>query len=89
MRESFVIRLSRGVRKDIRRVPDSMLRLIDVRIEALATEPIPHDARILKGYLHLYRLRIGNYRVIYEVAKEIRIITIVKIGHRKDVYRLL
>ena len=60
---------------------------IVARIRGLATNPRPHGSEKLAGYADRYRVRQGNYRVIYLVDDEASVVTIYKIGHRKDVYR--
>lgn len=87
MKKSFEIVLKKSVLKDIKRIPRRILENIQNHIEALATEPVPPGAEPIQGYEHHYRIRIGHYRVVYEVASTVRIITIIRIGHRKDVYR--
>jgi mRNA interferase RelE/StbE len=57
------------------------------RIQGLATTPRPHGSQKLAGYDDRYRVRQGNYRVIYLIDDEASVVTIYKIGHRKDVYR--
>jgi mRNA interferase RelE/StbE len=57
------------------------------RIEALAKEPRPPGCEKLRGSEDRYRVRQGHYRVIYEIEDTARTVTIVKIGHRRDVYR--
>jgi len=77
-----------SVAKDIRRFPLYVLENLDARIATLSYDPFPPHSRKLEGTEgDYYRLRAGQYRIIYEVAKTIRILTIVKIGHRKDVYK--
>lgn len=76
-----------SVKKDIRKIPKKMLELIFDAIKKLEQEPFPSGATPIEGYKNHYRIRIGNYRVVYEVGVKIRIITIVRIRHRKDVYR--
>jgi len=57
-------------------------------VEDLANNPRPEGCKKLKGELSLYRIRVaGNYRVIYEIQDKQLVIAIVKIGHRRDVYR--
>jgi mRNA interferase RelE/StbE len=56
-------------------------------ISLLADEPRPSGCRKLSGYDDIYRIRIGNYRVIYEIDGKRIIIVILKIGHRREVYR--
>ena len=86
MKQPYAIVIKRSVLKDIRRIPASILRSIQAKIEALAENPFPTGMETIQGYDHHYRIRIGNYRIIYEVATTIRIITIIRIGHRKNVY---
>ncbi|MCU0527575.1 MAG: type II toxin-antitoxin system RelE/ParE family toxin [Elainella sp. Prado103] len=57
-------------------------------IEALADNPRPEGCKKLKGELNLYRIWVANtYRVVYEVQDRQLVITVVKVGHRRDVYR--
>jgi mRNA interferase RelE/StbE len=56
-------------------------------ISLLADEPRPSGCKKMSGYDDIYRIRIGNYRVIYEIDGKQVIIVILKIGHRRDVYR--
>ena len=60
---------------------------IVARIQGLAGNPTPHGSEKLAGYADRYRVRQGNYRVIYLIDDEASVVTIYKIGHRKDVYR--
>lgn len=57
------------------------------RIQALAVDPRAHGSEKLAGYANRYRIRQGQYRIIYLIDDERREVSIFKIGHRKDVYR--
>jgi len=57
-------------------------------IETLADNPRPHGVKKLKSKTPLYRIRVGDYRVIYTIEKDRVLISIVKIAHRRDVYKL-
>jgi mRNA interferase RelE/StbE len=57
------------------------------KIAGLATNPRPHGSEKLAGYDDRYRIRQGNYRVVYEIDDNASHITIYKIGHRREVYR--
>jgi mRNA interferase RelE/StbE len=70
--------------KKIRR--EDTIRILQ-SISLLADEPRPSGCRKLSGYDDIYRIRIGNYRVIYEIDGKRIIIVILKIGHRREVYR--
>ncbi|MBI3619505.1 type II toxin-antitoxin system RelE/ParE family toxin [Candidatus Peregrinibacteria bacterium] len=84
---SYRIVLKESVLREIRRFPRFVLDAIRERIAALAHDPFPSGVEKIQGYDHHYRIRVRNYRIVYEVASHIRIITIIRIGHRKDVYR--
>jgi mRNA interferase RelE/StbE len=53
----------------------------------LASEPRPDGCRKMSGYDHLYRIRVGNYRVIYEITEKQIVVVILKIGRRREGYR--
>lgn len=57
------------------------------RIQGLAGNPRPHGAEKLAGYADRYRVRQGNYRIVYLIDDDSSAVTIFKVGHRKDVYR--
>ena len=78
-----------SVEKDIRRLPSSMTSRIMERIGTLRSTPFPPSAGKLSGAEKLYRLRVGDYRIIYEVDKNARVVTIHYVRHRRDAYRRL
>jgi len=53
----------------------------------LAENPFPHGVGKLSGSEHAYRVRLGDYRIVYEVVTESKLIEIQRVRHRKDVYR--
>jgi mRNA interferase RelE/StbE len=61
-------------------------RIVD-RAHKLATDPRPPGSKKLKGPLERYRLRQGDYRILYEIRDEVLVVTVVQVGNRKDVYR--
>ena len=56
-------------------------------VEDLAENPFPHGVEKLSGSQHAYRIRLGDYRVVYEVVAEVNLIEIQRVRHRKDVYK--
>ena len=84
---SFRIEWRRSTKKDLRKLPPSAVLRIVRAVESLVEEPFPLGAEKLKGSEHAYRIRVGDYRVVYEVFAEIRLIEIERMRHRKDVYR--
>ncbi len=84
---SYKIRWRLSTKKDLRKITEKdLVRIIKV-VESLAFNSCPSGAIKLKGSEHAYRLRVGNYRVIYEVFDDEIIIEIVKVAHRREVYR--
>lgn len=75
-----------SVAKDLRRIPNRDVRRILDRIESLADTPLPHCA-VKLSVQERYRLRVGQYRVLYEVRDDAVVVVVVKVGHRRDVYR--
>ena len=74
--------------KEIQSISDkaTLMRLIE-KVKSLGTQPRPLGSEKLAGRPNLYRVRKGNYRVIYSVDDESRVVDVVKVGHRRDVYR--
>jgi len=56
-------------------------------VESLSTNPLPSGVRKLQGSRHTYRLRVGDYRIVYELFESRLIVEIVRVRHRKDAYR--
>jgi mRNA interferase RelE/StbE len=82
----YNIRFGESVHKDIKIIPQKDVKKILERIDSLAIEPRPYCYKKLAGQEN-YRVRQGNYRIIYSIRDTELIILILKIGHRKDVYR--
>lgn len=83
----YLIRWKRSTEKDFRKIPKRDGQHIRTEVLKLCLNPMPHNSKKLQDTEYLYRLRFGQYRVIYHFKKRIEIITIVKIKHRKDIYR--
>lgn len=82
----FELRVRPSVAKDLKAIPrQSVLRILD-KIEALREDPRPFGCEKLSG-LERYRIRQGSYRIIYSIFDDQIVVEIVKVGHRKDVYR--
>ena len=78
-----------AVEKDFSHLPQSVIEKAMAKIEALSTNPFPVDAKKLKDAKRLYRVRLGDYRIVYEVSTEHFQILVHYVRHRKDVYRRL
>ena len=83
---SFKVIVKQSVAKDLRAIPKKAVARILERIEALAVEPRPPAVEKLSGQ-EKYRIRQGVYRIIYEIKDEELVVVVVKVGHRRNVYR--
>lgn len=83
---SYEVRLRKSVFKDLDPIPKRDVQRIVASIAALADNPRPPQAMKLTG-AEKYRLRCGVYRVLYEIQDNVLLVCVVKVGHRKDVYR--
>ena len=84
---SFEIQWRNSTKKDLRGLPPPEVARIVAAVEKLADEPLPHGSQKLYGSEHTHRIRIGDYRVVYEVLRESKIIEVQRVRHRKDAYR--
>lgn len=83
---SYELLFNKSVAKDLRPFPKQDVKRILQRIRLLAEEPRPQGCEKLSGE-ERYRLRQGNYRIIYEIGDARLVVLIVKVGHRREVYR--
>jgi mRNA interferase RelE/StbE len=84
----YVIKFTRNALKSLQKIDAVYQHLIIGKLEALRENP--HESgnvKALKGMNGYYRLRVANYRVIYELQDETLVILVIGINHRKDVYR--
>lgn len=84
--ENYKLVFRKSVSRDLRLLPNKDVSRILQRMEELQENPRPVGSEKLSGQ-ERYRVRQGVYRILYEVADELLIVTIVKVGHRKHVYK--
>ena len=83
----YRILISKSAEKDLRRLSIGVFKRIAPKIDQLAENPKPSGCKKLKGSdQNLWRIRIGDYRVIYSIEVDIKVIDIRRVRHRKDVY---
>ena len=75
------------VRKALRQLDPAVRKDVLARMRALATDPRPPGVRALRGHPSWLRVRAGDYRIIYAVDDEARVVTVATVGHRREVYR--
>jgi mRNA interferase RelE/StbE len=83
----YRVLLERGAEKDLARLSSQIHNRVIAAIQALANNPRPPACRKLVGSKNDWRIRVGDYRVIYEIADEIRVVRVNRVRHRREVYR--
>jgi mRNA interferase RelE/StbE len=78
--------LPRSVQKELDRLPGDVAKRVIARLGALESNPRPADVKKLKGR-PAWRVRVGDYRIIYEIHDRELLVIVITIGHRRDVYR--
>ncbi|MBL7063610.1 MAG: type II toxin-antitoxin system RelE/ParE family toxin [Anaerolineae bacterium] len=84
----YTITFAQSARKELERLSANVVSRIFPKIEALAQSPRPPGCRKLQGFENLWRIRVGYYRVIYQVFDEELVVDIVAVRHRSKAYRL-
>ncbi len=82
----YTILIERYAQKQILKLDKKIVPVIKNAISSLAHNPRPHGYKKLKGE-DAYRIRIGDYRIIYEINDKIILVTVVSVGHRKSIYK--
>ncbi|MBN1309861.1 MAG: type II toxin-antitoxin system RelE/ParE family toxin [Anaerolineae bacterium] len=85
--DPFELEWKHSAAKELRKLDKQIIEQVLEAAGELVSEPHPIGSKKLHGSDHIYRIRIGDYRVVYEVDAVSRIITIIRVRHRKDVYR--
>ena len=82
----YFVEITPSAVKDYRKIPQRDAKKITAAIDALASDPRPHNCKKLENR-DAYRIRIGDYRVIYEINARIITVSVIRIRHRKEVYK--
>jgi mRNA interferase RelE/StbE len=83
----YAVTFTRSARKELQRLPAAAVELVFPRIAELAKQPRPAGCRKLEAEDKLWRIRIGDYRVIYSIDDKSRVVDIRLVRHRADAYR--
>lgn len=82
----YKVEIKKSAVKEIGHLSHKDMKVVLNKIESLSENPRPHDCKKLSGQ-EKYRVRCGNYRILYSIEDDILIVFVIKVGHRKDVYR--
>jgi mRNA interferase RelE/StbE len=83
----YQVIVERSAEKDLKKLSSEVRPRAISAIQTLAKNPRPSGSRKLAGTDNDWRIRVGDYRIVYEIADEIRIVRINRVRHRRDVYR--
>ncbi len=83
----FALSFKTGVEKDLRKIPREFIPHLLEKVESLAKEPLPRDCVKISGSENFYRVRSGDYRIVYQVLQQEKEVVVHYIRHRRVVYR--
>lgn len=83
----YKIWIIKSAQKDINSLPKAYISTIVKKIQDLAQNPRPNQSKKLRGSKDVYRIRTGDYRILYTIEDKTLQIIIYKVDHRKDIYR--
>jgi len=86
---AYTIRFNSAAARELRRLPPQVEAQIRPVIDALANDPRPAGVVKMHGYPRTYRVRSGNFRVVYEIHDEVLTVLVVRVANRRDAYRQL
>jgi mRNA interferase RelE/StbE len=84
---SYRVELTRSAEKDLRRIDRFRVASLYGAIERLGDNPWPHGSKKLVGASRTYRIRVGDYRIVYEIEDEVLVVLVIRVAHRRDAYR--
>jgi mRNA interferase RelE/StbE len=83
---SYAVELKPSARKELESLPDTVLARVIRKLESLQHEPRPAGCKRLKGYKDSWRIRIGDWRVVYIVDDTAKLVSVTRVAHRREVY---
>jgi mRNA interferase RelE/StbE len=82
----YAIDIKPSARRELENLSDSLIARLLPKIEGLTANPRPSGCRKLRGYKDLWRIRVGNYRVVYIIDDDRKTLSVTRAAHRRDVY---
>jgi mRNA interferase RelE/StbE len=83
----YKVSIKNSALKEIQQIPKAFRVKIIEAIDSLAVNPRPNGVKKLESFRNSYRVRVGQYRIVYEIEDDKLIVEVVKVGNRKEVYR--
>ncbi len=86
---TYDIEFSRFAAREFKKLPEPVQERLELRLQKLCKQPRPPDVKKMAGAKNLYRVREGDYRLVYEIRDRALLIVVVRVGHRQNIYRRL
>ena len=83
----YLVEINRSAGREIVALPNNMRVRVLAAVDLLAADPRPHGVKSIKGHPGQFRIRVGDYRVVYEIKDAVLVVLVVRVGHRREVYR--
>jgi mRNA interferase RelE/StbE len=84
---SYEVQILPKAARQIKALSVEVRQDISLTIQSLANKPRPIGVKKLSGEKDIYRVRVGNYRVLYQIVDKVLVVVVVSVGHRREVYR--
>ncbi|MFN6484663.1 MULTISPECIES: type II toxin-antitoxin system RelE/ParE family toxin [unclassified Nostoc] len=84
---TYEVKFTKGARKMFKELSQELQDRIQPKIDELAIEPRPNGVKKLQGEENTYRIRVGDYRVIYDIFDDVLWVNVIDVGHRSKVYK--
>ncbi len=82
----YALHIKPSARKELEDLSDNLIARLVPKIDGLADNPRPPGCKKLRGYKDVWRIRVGNYRVVYIIDDDHKIVSVTRLAHRRDVY---
>lgn len=84
---SYKVEILKGALKQLKKLSPELRERIQLKIDDLAIEPRPNGVKKLKNREDAYRIRVGNYRILYDIFDQVLLVSVVEVEHRSQVYK--
>lgn len=84
---NYTVFIKESAKKELEKIPEPYFSKIETTILNLEENPLPQGSKKLKGTSSSYRVRVSNYRIVYTIDNAVLLVEIIKVGHRKAVYK--
>jgi mRNA interferase RelE/StbE len=83
----YRVEITPAAQRELSKLPKKVQKRIDKRIQALAENPRPPGSKKLEAEDDFHRIRVGDYRIVYQIKDKLLLVLVIRIGHRREVYR--